>query len=291
MKRFYLILSLVAMLFTSCEGVFDNGANDDNVGGGNEGGGSANGKLITAIVNYPLGGEISDASSVIYLSYDENGQIKSIQYTDIEDNYPTKSTLQTITYSTPITITSEVQEIVKDADSNRTILHKSKGASGVAYLNSLGFLSSLSYGEYYSCSLSYDATTHRISAYTGGSGYTMPFTWENGNLTSFDNEATLSYTDTSATWGGFDWFFMMANGGEVERLPIYTMNTNHGLLSKNLPSTITVDGRVGEFSYTFNDDGSLSAVKFGEDVFEFFYEGEVAPAWQWEEFDEIVETE
>ena len=291
MKICYLILSLVAMLFTSCESAFGNGASDEGNGGGNDGDATVNEKRITAIVNYSSDGGVNDAGLAIYLSYDENGKIKNIQHTDIDENYPTKLTSLTITYSTPVTITSEVQEIVEDTHLDKTILRKSKGASGVAYFNNLGCLSSLSYGEYFSCSLSYDATTHRISAYTGGSGYTMPFTWENGNLTSFDNEATLSYTDTPATWGGFDWFFMLANGGEVERLPLYTMNTNHGLLSKNLPSTITVDGRVGEFSYTFNDDGSVATVTFDEEVFEFFYEGEVAPVWQWEQFDEIVEAE
>ena len=264
----------VVMLFASC-GLIDNGANGDS-GSGNGGGTATDEKRIIAIVNYSSDGSIDDADFVIYLSYDENRRIRSIQRTIINDNYPTQSTLQTITYTTPVTITSEVQEIVKDANLNKTILRKYEGVSGIAYFNSLGYLSSLTYGDYYSCSLSYDATTHRIASYTGGGGYTMPFTWENGNLTSLEG-CVLSYSDKSATWGGFDWLFMFANGGEEERLPLYTLNTNCGLCSKNLPSAITVEGDTGEFTYTFNEDGSLSAVKFDEDVFKFFYEGEVVP--------------
>lgn len=297
MKRFYLILSLVAMLFTSCEGFL---GNDSNADGSGDGTGTGTGSGIVAdeeqialIVLNDMYFESStnestdDAKAAIYLQYDANGRIECIHYSIIVDNYPKYNTTQTISYGTPVTITSKVQEIVKYTNPDKTVLRSYEGTSGTAYFNSLGCLSSLTYGDYFSCTIGYDATTGRISSYTGGSGKTMPFTWENDNLMSIE-DITFSYSDKLATWGGFDWVFMMANGFEEEQMLLCTLNTNRGLHSKNLPSAISAEGKTQSFTYTFDEDGRVKSVEFDGESFEIFYKNNPLPTWPWEPFDEKV---
>lgn len=288
MKKLSLLFSLVALLFVSC----DTTSTDDEGGVTKPSNPSVNANRIAAVVVNDIyyedisGVGTNDAKLVLYLTYDEQNRIELIHHIIVVDNMPKQSTAQRIIYGTPVTITSRVQEIVKYTNPDKTVLREYEGTGGEARFNSLGYLSSYSYGGYYSCSITYDATTHRMIEYTGGSGHTTPFVWEDGNVIEIEG-LPLTYTDQLATWGGFDWFFMMANGFEEDRIPLYVLNTNRGLHSKNLPNTISAYNNTEAFIYTFDDRGVLKTIEFDDEVINLFYEGELIPEWQWEPYDEV----
>lgn len=284
MKRFYLILSLVAMLLTSCE-LASNGGNGGNGSGNGNGGGSGNSAAdrIQVLHLYGLHAESSDddvqiTHIALCLGYDEEGRVKSLSHIVFVKGGAISVTRQTIDYETsPATITSSVEKLVEYPGDTPGLmmLERSAGDSGTAVFNSLGYLSSLNYGEDFSCSIGYSAENSRMNSYTGGSGNTVPFVWKDGNVTGIAG-ADLKFSDNSATWYGFDWLWLLANGYNEHNALLSALDTNRGLHSANLPSEVSVGANKTNFDYTFDSKGRLSTVKMnGKTVIEFYlYESE-----------------
>ena len=271
MKRFYLILPLVAMLFSSCELLSVSGKGDNGDDNGNGGGGIvSDADRVEVVYLYGLNTESSNDDMQITkvamcLGYDDEGRVESLSHIAFVEKGAISAIRQKIDYETsPATITTSVERLVRcsDDDPNLMILERSAGDSGVAYFNSLGYLSALAYGDYFSCYIGYSTENNRVNTYTGGSGSTVRFVWEDGNLVGL-SESKLKYSDDPATWYGLDWLWLLANGHNESNALLSVLNTNRGLHSKNLPIEVSAGSNKIGFDYTFDSKGRLSTVKMG----------------------------
>lgn len=277
MKRFTILSMLMAMLFISCEPTNVDG----NDGGNADGGASPINDRVETLMLYGMGAESSSSGGVaitktaLCFGYDDDGRVNRLTHIAFGSNGARERITQTINYETsPATITSTVEKLVKSDNSDREVLEQSKGTSGTATFNTLNYLSSLSYGDMFNCAIGYSSANGRMVSYRGGSGSTVQFVWDGNNVVSVA-DCSLTSSDKVANWYGFDWLFLFLNGYNEHNALLSALNTNRGLHSENLPSAISVNGYSLRIDYRFDNKGRLSTVKFGDQTIEFYlYESE-----------------
>ena len=228
-----------------------------------------------------------------FFTYNDKGEIAEVRYEDIYDDKYRRSTTQTINYDGRNVTISEKSKFIREEEfpQEHNLLLEQDNNGGSAILNSDGTLSSLNYGEYFQCSVSYDKNG-RIDKYTNisnGEAIAL-FTWEDGNLTSIYTDEleatiTISYSEIDNVWGGVDWFWLLLNdttGDEIHTI-FSLLNKNGGMHTKKLPKGFSFEGETLEFTYTFNERGQLESVSFFDETLEFGYAEDAWVGYSWPE--------
>ena len=233
-----------------------------------------------------------------FFEYNDAGQIVEIRYETVKNDKLDRVITQTFEYNGRLVkISAERKQIFQvEYPQPHNLLITCTGG-GQAVLNDNGTLESYEYSCNYKYSLNAPAesrgahfavtygTNGRVSKYTDMEEEEVAglFTWKDGVLTDFFSEEIeinlpVTYTDIDNVWGGVDWFWVMVYAGDFysdTEMPLAVLNTNCGMYSSKLPSSLTAEyegeAETYEFSYTFNDRGQLASISMWDDEVSYFY--------------------
>ncbi len=254
-----------------------------------------------------------------HLEYNDAGQIVEMRYETVRDGKLDRVITQTFEYNGRyVKISAERKQIFQvDDPQPHNVLITCVG-EGRAVLNDDGTLESYEY----SCDYKYDFDG---PANTRGAHFTVTygangrvakymdmeedevaglFTWKDGVLTDFYSEEIeinlpVAYSDVDNVWGGVDWFWVMVHSDGFDddaEMPLAVLNTNCGMYSSKLPSSLTAEyegeTETYEFNYTFNDRGQLASMSMWNEVNYFYYPEDELVEYTWPEYvtnQEVVE--